>query len=87
MNISYTFVSPKKISLADITSSSQLNNFLDDTFLYDCTLVFCVIPCRTNPDATLKFNEMDGKINRRSFTGKYMLVNGVPRYYVQYVIS
>ena len=35
---------------------------------------------KTKPDVLPKFNEIDGKVDRRSFCGKYVIEdNGVPR--------
>ena len=36
---------------------------------------------KTKPDVPPKYNEIDGKVDRRSFCGKYTIEdNGVPRY-------
>ena len=36
---------------------------------------------KTKPDVPPKYNEVDGKVDRRSFSGKYSIEdNGVPRY-------
>ena len=36
---------------------------------------------KTKPDGPPKYNEIDGKVDRRSFCGKYTIEdNGVPRY-------
>ena len=32
------------------------------------------------PATPLKFNEMDGLVNRVSYSGKYEVINGIPRY-------
>lgn len=40
-----------------------------------------VLYIRTQTPATpLKFNEMDGLVNRVSYNGKYEVINGIPRY-------
>lgn len=40
-----------------------------------------VIRRKTNPDVLPQYNEIDGKVDRRSFCGNYIVEeNGVPRY-------
>ena len=48
-----------------LTSNCQITNFFR----------------KTKPDVPPEYNEIDGKVDRRSFCGKYSIEdNGVPRY-------
>jgi ADP-ribose pyrophosphatase len=56
----------------------KLNNINTYNFMY-ITMLMCIIRGGIMPSKPVKFNEMDGNINRVSHTGRYELDNGVPR--------
>ncbi len=42
--------------------------------------VLCtVLCCRDQPDMAVRWNSLDGSVDRRSHTGKYEVVDGLPR--------
>ena len=43
-------------------------------------MLFSISYRTVKPDVLPKFNELDGRIDRRSHEGMYEIVNGLPRY-------